>query len=347
LRKDDAVLQPQIRHFFIVRHKGEEFNRTYYVTTGTSNDNDISARTVLGCIGVTDAYMNIRPIKAREQPTTQDEIDALKTEIKKTRKVVEPGTIVKINDIYDNACAMWQKDLFFSLLEILEPEPIVVSEPMLSYKDLSNLHTFIRNFPSWKCLQFSAAIGGGWWDQRVGFQNFVLNSDYNADQRDAKFVLRVSPFRIEVAVAAQSEDRLHLLLLTGDEKEIIPEMFAEMVPSLKAPPLLKQYLLVLSIVGNVKSLAGLSSTYSSQQKEGEQKINKENLINEIVSLCPEKIANPVRITLNGLKNNEGLFKFFQDLLLNMPKGGRPKIRKKRRTKRLTKRRTKKSKKRKL
>jgi len=332
LREDDTGLHPQTRRFFIVRHEEEEFNRTYYETRGESNDNDIFAGTVLGCIGVSNAYMNIRPIKAREQPTTQDKIDALKIEIKKTRKFIEPGTIVKINDIYDNACAMWQRDLFFSLLEILEPEPMVVSETMLSYKDLSNLHTFIRNFPSWECLQLSASIGGGWWDQHLGFKNFVLNNRYEARQQNSIFVPRGSTFTtVQVVNVAQDGDQPPPPLLTGDENEIIPEMFAEMVPSSKPP--LKQYLLVLSIIGNVKTLAGLSSTYSSQQKEGEQNINKENLINEIVSLCPEKIANPVRITLNGLKNNEGLFKFFHHLLLNMSKGGRTKTRKKRRTKR--------------
>jgi len=340
LRNVVGVHQPQIRRFFIVRHKGEEFNRTYYVTTGTSNDNDIFAGTVLGCIGVSKEYMNIRPIKAIKQPATQEEMDALKIEIKKTRKVVEPGTIVKINDIYDNACAMWQRDLFFRLLKI-PSNLIVVSEPILSCKDLSNLHTFIKNFPSWECLQLSASIGGGWWETREEFRSFVLNKRYEARQHGSEFISRDPPFMTApIDNTAQGEDQLHPPLLTGDGKEIIPEMLDEVIPSSKAPPPLKQYLLVLSIIGNVKTLAGLSSTYSSQQKEGEQNINKENLINEIVSLCPEKIANPVRITLNGLKNNEGLFKFFHHLLLNMSKGGRPKTRKPKRTKkRRTKRRT--------
>jgi len=351
LRNVVGVHQPQIRRFFIVRHKGEEFNRLYYVTTGTSNDNDISAGTVLGCIGVSKEYMNIRPIKAIKQPATQEEMDALKIEIKKTRKVVEPGTIVKINDIYDNACAMWQRDLFFRLLKILAPGPTVGSEPILSYKDLSNLHTFIRNFPSWECLQLSASIGGGWWETREEFRSFVLNKRYEARQHGSEFISRDPPFMTaRIDNVAQGEDQPSPPLLTGDGEEINPEMLAEIVPSSKAPPLLKQYLMIINIVGYVKSLAGLSSiNFSSinlpQQKEGEQKINKEILINEIVSLCPEKNAKLVRTTLNELTNNEGLFIFFHHLLLNTPKGGRPKTRKKRRTKKSKKSR--KSRKRKL
>lgn len=334
------------RHFFIVKHKNERFLRTYYKTTGESNDNFISPGTVLGCIGVSNAYTNIRPLKSREQPTTEKEIDALKIEIKKTRKVIEPGTIVKINDIHENACAMWQRDLFFSLLEILAPNPMVVSEPMLSYEDLSNLHTLIRNFPSWECLQLSASIGGGWWVQRLGFREFVLNRRYDARQH-SKFVLRDPPFTIQRTEHA-AQGKPPLPLLTGDAEEINSDMFADVVPSSKAPPPLKQYLMVLNIVGNVKSLAGLSSTNLSQ-KEDQPNLEIDNLINEIVLLCPEKNAKLVRATLNGLKNNVGLFKFFQHLLLNVSKGGRPKTRKNKRTRkrRTKKRRNRKSRKRKL
>lgn len=338
------------RHFFTVQHKNEDFLRTYYQTTGESNDNFISPGTVLGCIGVSDAYVNIRPVKERVQPTTQEDIEALKAEIKKTHKVVEPGTVLKINDIYDNACAMWQRDLFFSLLEILAPESM---DRILSYEDLSNLHTFVRNFPSWKCFQFSAAIGGGWWATREGFRSFVLSRDYIRDDENqnlnAKFVPRESIFICQqIAHAAQDKPPL----LKG-ETDIIPEMFAEMVPSLKAPRPLKQYLLIISIVGNVKTLAALSATNLSQKGDQLNDVKIDKLINEIVSACPEKISAPVRTTLNGLNGNVGLFKFFQHLLSNPSKGGRRKTQKKRRTKRPKKsakrrnKRTNKSKKRKL
>ena len=373
----------RLRFFFRVKHEKDDDERYYFITTGISNANNIKLKlstndsiapgTVLGCIGVSKLYMNIRPIEAITQPNGENEIAKLKKIMKQTQKVIEPGTIVKWNDT--NAFAMWQRDLFFSLLEILRSEstkPNVVDDEQktLSCEDLSNLHAVIRNCPLWVSLQFSAAVGGGWWETREKFKKFVLERDYDETQPDNKFVLRGrdrGPFNYEVMIPVQGkdddakmsmgdddakmsmgeDDRKMLsghdvpkMLLTGKE-EINLNMLG-MVPLSKAPPLLKQYLMILNIIGNVKSLAGLSSINlssinSPQQKEGEQKEGEQKereqkaLINEIVSLCPEKNAKLVRTTLNELKNNEGLFIFFHHLLSNTPKGGRPKTRKKRRT----------------
>lgn len=342
LRKDHEG-GPIIRHFFIVRHKNGSLH-LYYVSTGTSNDNGISAGTVLGCVGVSTEKMRVRPIEAIAQ---------LDEGIETTYDVVDPGTVIKINDIYKRACASWQAELFFKIL--------LKGDSIIPFRDLANLFTLTRNFSSWPCFQISAFIGGGWWETREPFRRFVLNHDYNASSQSEKIFPRSSEFSVN------RDDAEHVVgepRLLPNEDIVFKDEFPELISSdeiFSGRNSLKEYLNIINIVEHIKSTE-LERTSSPGTK------NISEMIDDIVSLFPEDHEESVRIILGNLQSNKNLLLLFQSLLpdsYNIDKtekdgeetqpppdeigGGRPKTRKKRRTKRRTRKskKSRKSRKRKL
>ena len=326
----------QNRHFYIVEFKNGKLC-FFYETTATSNENGIPAGTVFEFIGVSNKPMQIRPIAQPEgKKGTEHRV-----------VVVGPGSIVKVNDGLEHTYASWQAELFFKIL--------VKGNSILSYEDLSNLHTLTRNFSSWPCFQYSAFIGGGWWETRGPFQRFVLNHDYDALTNE-KIVPRPSEFSVNIDEIKQTVE----LRLLPNKDFILKDEFPELISSdeVRDGHVVKKYLNILIIIERIKS-SNLKTT-SDKSKSIDQ------MIKDIVSLFPDDESVMQKIlgqseSKNLLSQSKNLLSLFRSLLpphsydeidgdgsqtpipFDEIGGGRPKTRKKRRTKRRT-RKSKKSKK---